>query len=244
MEKRFSRFTDGVICVSNFVDAQCRRHRLVPDHKRHIIKNGIDFDVEAPKLREDSRKAAAGIGIGSDGLWIGTVARLDPVKGLDVLLASVPPVMRRVPEARFVVVGGGPELGRLQGLAARLGVSGSVHFVGERADALAWMDLFDIFVLPSRQEALPYTILEAAALRKPVAATAVGGIPELLAHEQTGLLAEPGRSEPLAEALIRLAEDADLRRRLGGSLRDSLEEEYSLSRMLTQTRDLYLRLHR
>jgi glycosyltransferase involved in cell wall biosynthesis len=242
MERRFSRFTDGEICVSEFVDDLCRRYRLVPENKRHVIKNGIDFNVKILSLTEDSQKAAAEIGLGSHVPWIGTVARLDPVKGLDILLKAVPLVLRRLPRARFVVVGGGAERTRLQSLAERLGVSGAVYFVGERSDALAWMKRFDIFTLPSRHEALPYTILEAAALQKAVAASAVGGILELIAHEKTGLLVEPRHPETLAEALLRLGEDAALRQRFGGALRESLVQEFSLSRMLRQTQDLYLRL--
>jgi glycosyltransferase involved in cell wall biosynthesis len=106
------------------------------------------------------------------------------------------------------------------------------------------MRRFDVFALPSLQEALPYVILEAAALEKPVVASEVGGLRELVRSGQTGLLVPPGDAEALAEAVIRLTEEPDHARDIGRSLRISLSKEFSLSRMLEQTQDLYLRLHR
>jgi glycosyltransferase involved in cell wall biosynthesis len=143
-----------------------------------------------------------------------------------------------------VIVGGGPERDRLLSLSRELRVQDFVHFLGERDDVLSWMSRFDVFVLPSLQEALPYVILEAGALAKPVIASEVGGIRELVKNGETGLLVPPGDIDALADALVRLAEDPDLARDLGRRLRLSLSEEFSLSRMLQQTRDLYLRLSR
>jgi glycosyltransferase involved in cell wall biosynthesis len=116
--------------------------------------------------------------------------------------------------------------------------------VGESREASAWIARLDLFVLPSRQEALPYVILEAAAWKKPVVASAVGGIRELIRPEESGLLVPPGDPKRLSEALVRLAQDPELRVRLGRRLHADLSGEYTLDRMLRQTRDLYLRLYR
>lgn len=244
LERRLSRKTDAVVCVSDSVRDLSRAFRLVPEDRLTVIKNGIDFDRARPPETDEFRSVLSGLGLDSGGPLIGTVARLDPVKGLAVLLRAVPRIRERQPSARFVIVGGGAEKARLEALARDLGIRECVHFLGERTDAQAWIGRFDAFVLPSLQEALPYVILEAAALEKPVAASEVGGIRELVRNEETGLLVPPGEPEALAAAVIRLAENPALAEHLGRKLRSSLAQEYTLSRMARRTEDLYLRLAR
>jgi len=242
LERRLSRKTDTVVCVSDSVRDLSRAHRLVPEDRLTVIKNGIDFDRPLPSESEDIRSIVSGLGLELARPLIGTVARLDPVKGLAVLLKALPRIRERLPSARLVIVGGGADRARLETLARALEIRECVHFLGERTDAPAWMGRFDVFVLPSLQEALPYVILEAAALEKPVVASEVGGIRELLRNEETGLLVPPGDPKTLATAVIRLAEDPALAASLGKKLRSTLSQEYTLSRMVRQTEDLYLRL--
>ncbi len=244
LDRQQSRYTDAVICVSDFVREQSLAHRLVPEDKLVVIRNGIDFDPPLPRDSEDLRIQVSRLRLDSARPLVGTVARLDPVKGLPALLEAAPRVRDRHPHVRFVIVGGGPEKDRLTALSRDLGAQEFVHFQGERTDAFSWMQRFDVFVLPSLQEALPYVILEAAALAKPVVASDVGGIRELVKNRETGLLVPPGDIEALADAVIRLADDPDLAHSLGKELKASLSEEYSLPRMLQQTQDLYLRLYR
>ncbi len=239
LERRLSRKTDAVVCVSDSVRDLSRAHRLVPEDRLTVIKNGIDFDRPLPSESEDIRSIVSGLGLESARPLIGTVARLDPVKGLAVLLRAVPRIRERLPSARLVIVGGGADRARLETLARELEIRECVHFLGERTDAPAWMGRFDVFVLPSLQEALPYVILEAAALEKPVVVSEVGGIRELVRNEETGLLVPPGDPEALAAAVIRLAEDPALAASLGKKLRSALSQEYTLSRMVRQTEDLY-----
>jgi glycosyltransferase involved in cell wall biosynthesis len=242
LDRRLSRHSDAVICVSDSVRDQSLAYRLVPEDKLTVIRNGIDFDLVLPSESEEFRTQASRLGLDSARPLIGTVARLDPVKGLPVLLKAAPRIRSQHPAARFVIVGDGPEKAHLVALTQELRAREYVHFLGERADALSWMGRCDVFVLPSLQEALPYVILEAAALAKPVVASEVGGIRELVKNQETGLLVPPGDPAALADAVIRLTEDPDLAQSLGRKLRSSLSEEYSLSRMLQQTQDLYLRL--
>jgi glycosyltransferase involved in cell wall biosynthesis len=243
LERRLSRNTDAVMCVSDSVRDLSLAYRLVPEDMLTVIKNGIDFDLAHPSESDDLRSLVLRLDLDSASPLIGTVARLDPVKGLPILLRAVPRILQRLPSARLVIVGSGPERARLDALARDLEVQGCVHFLGERTDAPAWMGRFDMFVLPSLQEALPYVILEAAALEKPVVASEVGGIRELVRTEETGLLVPPGDPEALAAAVIRLAEDRSLGEGLGKKLRAVLSQEYTLSRMVEQTQDLYLRIY-
>ncbi len=242
LEKRSSRFTDAVVCVSEHVRRQSLECGLVPESKLVLIKNGIDFDLPVPPESEEFRATVTRLELDSAAPLIGSVARLDRVKGLATLIKAAPLIRARLPRARIVVVGSGPEEKRLKGLARSLSLDAFVVFVGERRDALNWMMRMDVFTLPSLHEALPYVLLEAAAMEKPVAASDVGGIRELVSDGESGRLVPPRDPERLAAAVIRLAEDRELSRRMGKNLRSALCGEHALARMVGSTQDLYLNL--
>jgi glycosyltransferase involved in cell wall biosynthesis len=242
LEKKFSGFTDAVVCVSEYVRRQSLRYGLVPESKLVLIKNAIDFDLQLPPESEEFRLLATRLGLDTAAPLIGSVARLDRVKDLATLVRAAPLIRTELPRARIVVVGGGPEEKRLSHLSHSLDLQNFVVFTGERRDALNWMARMDVFVLPSRHEALPYVLLEAAALEKPVAASDVGGIRELVNDGETGWLFPPHDPKRLAAAVIRMAEDRKMGQRMGKNLRSALCGEYALAHMVRRTRDLYLHL--
>jgi glycosyltransferase involved in cell wall biosynthesis len=138
---------------------------------------------------------------------------------------------------RAAIVGDGPDR---TAVAAELGDAGEL--LGERDDVAEQLARADVFVLSSRSEGLPMAILEAMAAGLPVVATAVGGIPELVADGETGLLVPPGDADALAEALRRLVADPELRRRLGDAARTRVEERFSLAATRRAHVELYDRL--
>jgi glycosyltransferase involved in cell wall biosynthesis len=161
-------------------------------------------------------------------LWLGVVGALTPLKGQDVFLDAAAHVAARVPEARFLVVGGEPyrteaRLGYAATLGERvraLGLAGRVDFLGERDDAPAVIANLDVLVQPSRgPEGLGRTILEAMACAVPVVAVDRWGPREIVAHGETGLLVPPNDAAALADAMARLAGDVALRARLGEAAR-------------------------
>lgn len=176
-------------------------------------------------------------------LGITCIARLSPEKGLDVLLQAARPVLAERADAELLIAGDGPLRAALARQAGALGLGDRVRFGGafDHARLAEIMDLTDILVLPSLSEGLGYVILEAMAYGKPVVATDVGGVPELVAHGRTGLLVPPRDATGLAEALLALAGNAPRRREMGLAGREAfLEGGYGIE-AFTET---YLEVYR
>jgi glycosyltransferase involved in cell wall biosynthesis len=145
------------------------------------------------------------------------------------------------PNFRAALVGDGPERAAIEAAVRRHGLAERVELLGERADVPALLAESDVFVLSSRSEGLPVSVLEAMAARLPVVATAVGGLPELVVEGQTGYLVSPGDPGALAAALRPLLADRDLRSRLGDAGRARVEERFDLTRFRHAHLDLYRR---
>jgi rhamnosyl/mannosyltransferase len=202
-----------------------------------VIPFGVDAKALALSPDEaaavEHRRAAASQPLV---LFVGV---LRPYKGLDVLLKA----MARVP-AQLVVVGRGPARFELTALAARLGITGRVNFLGEVSDSerRVLLHACDVFVLPSidRREAFGIAQLEAMACGKPVIASDLPtGVRFVNRHQMTGLLVPPGDSDALAEALHRLLSDERMRTTLGNAAKRRAELEFSAERMVSKTLEVY-----
>jgi glycosyltransferase involved in cell wall biosynthesis len=238
LERRYSRSTDRLILVCQSDLRQARRHRLAPDSKMTVILNGTDARIDVPA--ESSAFLRNELNWTPGRPVVGTVARLHRQKGVVNFLRASPRILSACPEARIAVVGDGPEGGRLRREAERLNLEGRLLFLGERKDAAQVMSLFDIFVLPSLWEGLPFVLVEAASLGKPIIATAVDGVPEMLEDGKTGLLVPPNDPAALAGAVIRLLRDRDEAGRIGETARRLVPPRFPLRRMIDQTQNLYL----
>lgn len=241
-ERKLSRWTDALILVCQADFEKAKKFRLAPVEKTFVIPNGLD-PRPAPEERETAAKKAS-LGWPVDSPIVGTVARLHRQKGIRYLLEATPTILSAFPAARVVVVGEGPWGDRLRKMARRRHLEGRLLLLGEREDALELLSLFDIFVLPSLWEGLPFVLFEAAGLRKPIVATAVDGVIEVIEHGKTGLLVPPGDSRALAEAVMTLLKDRELAQRLAERARALIPPRFPLSRMIEQTQNLYLELCR
>jgi glycosyltransferase involved in cell wall biosynthesis len=234
---RLNRWTIGlvdcVIAVSVNVRDFCVSHIGLPPEKLVVIHNG----VQVPETSVSLREARAELGLPLDGLVIGTVSRLYPVKGVDFLIRALVQV-----EASLVIVGDGPEHAALETLAADLGVADRIHWAGHRRDVPILLPAFDLYVQPSLHEGMPNTILEAMASGLPVIATAVGGTPEAVDDGITGLFVPPRTPDALAEAITALLRDPTLRRKMGRAGQERVKGHFSLEQMVRQTQALYERL--
>jgi glycosyltransferase involved in cell wall biosynthesis len=204
-----------------------------------VIPNGVDLDrfdlpVGACALRRES-------GIPGHAPLLGVVARLEPEKGHRYLIEAMPAILRGAPETWLVIVGEGSLDADLRALAAALPAPARdrVVFTGRREDVSAVTAEIDVAVLPSLREAQGISILEAMARRKPVVASAVGGIPEVLTNGLDGLLVPPADPTALAEACIRLACSPELRARMGEAGRATVESRFSLDAMVRQIEEIY-----
>jgi glycosyltransferase involved in cell wall biosynthesis len=173
---------------------------------------------------------------------VGYAGRLAPIKRLDVFLAAAKEISRRRPETQFVIVGEGIEDLRLRQIAAASGLSSRVLFLGHRDDIYDVLRAFDIFVLCSDHEGLPMVLLEALYLGVPVVARRVGGIPEVLQDEVSGLLVDSADPRILAEACLRILNDSGLRTRLAEAGCSRMASAFSAEQTADRVSDLYLSL--
>jgi glycosyltransferase involved in cell wall biosynthesis/protein-tyrosine-phosphatase len=217
-------FADRIVAVSTGLAETLRttgykRSAVVPIH------NGVDLNnVRATRDRDDVRRE---LGIPPGTLLVGTVGRLSPVKAQRDLLRAAQRILRKERDARFLIVGDGPLRQALAATAAQLGVDRACRFLDSRDDICDLAAAMDVFVLPSLHEGIPMALLEAMALGRPVVATAVGGVPEVVTDRVNGLLVAPGDDRALADACLALALDPSWARTLGDAARRTVTERFS-----------------
>jgi glycosyltransferase involved in cell wall biosynthesis len=216
---------DKVIVVSDLV-AEILRQSGVAKEKVELIPNGVDLDRfrnAVPKLRSE-------LNLGNSPV-VGFVGRLVTDKGGALLIQAAKEVLAVHPTAKFVLVGEGSARQEWKALAAELGIGNRVTFAGARDDMPEVYASLDVAVLPSLVEALPMCLLEAMAAGKPVIATRVGAVPNVVIDEQTGLLLEPGDVNALAAAIAKLLSDRELANRLAENGREHVARNYSARAM-------------
>jgi glycosyltransferase involved in cell wall biosynthesis len=241
-ERFLSRTTDALVLVCQSDMALAKNHRLAPRDKLTVIPNGLDAPPADNKPSAPDLRAELGLEQGKP--VVGTVARLHRQKGIIHLLRAAPRILGAVPGAKIVVVGDGPQGRELRRRAAAPGLEGRFVFLGEREDAGSIMALFDIFVLPSLWEGLPFVLVEAAGLGKPIVATAVDGVPEVIDDGKTGVLIRPGNADALADGVISLLSDKARAAEMAEAARSLIPPRFPLRRTVEQHQDLYLRLYR
>ena len=203
---------------------------------------------EFPKLpREEAREIIAkkvnkqACILRRDTIWIGTIGELTANKGHAYLLDAANKLQEQFPTIQFVIIGDGEDKVKLHNKRERLKLAGRVLFTGFMDDASQYLKAFDIFVLPSLKEGLPYTILQAAQASLPVAASHVGGIPDLLGQDgKSGILTKAASTESLCQGLASILEQPEQMPKMGQSLTRRIEEHFSFDSMLKQTTALYL----
>ena len=232
-----ARRTHAVATVSNTLRQHLVRWERFPEQRVHVIRNGIEMEAQG-RSREEMRHL---LDI-HNRPTAGMVARLAPVKNHAMLLHAWKLVQQRVPDAVLLVVGDGSQEKPLQDLTRQLSLQDSVRFLGFRRDIGDLLRSMDVFVLSSFSEGLSLTLLEAEAMGLPVVATDVGGNPEVVQHEQTGLLVPTDAPESMAAALARLLQDPDERSRMGQRGREFYGEHFTLRAMLGGYTRLYRQL--
>lgn len=223
-----------VIAVSEAARRSYLSERWDRPERVVAVQNGI-VDRASPGTGPAAR---AELGIDADELVVAMVGVLRPEKRHDIGIAAAELLVERFPRLRLLIVGDGPERPALDALAAGLGER--VTLTGYREDVPALLDAVDVLAQPSRTEAFPTSLLEAMASRVPVVATDVGGIPEIVADGETGvLIPAPPTAEGLAAGLAPLLEDPALRARLGAQGRDVFERRFAVDRWLERLVPVY-----
>jgi glycosyltransferase involved in cell wall biosynthesis len=228
-----------VIAISHAVQRFMTGPSLGLDARKfHTIHYGIDAAPFAAVRPEEIALVRKQWGLADDTLAIGFVGRLVEQKDIGTLLRGFAAFAARCEKARLVIVGIGALEAPLRQLADELGITNRVVWAGFRDDIAAVMGAIDVFALTSIFEGLGLVLLEAMAARRPVVATRVGAIPEVVTEGETGLLVAPREPEALAAAFDRLS-DAALRARFGEAGRQRVLQEFTLERMCRSTDELY-----
>jgi glycosyltransferase involved in cell wall biosynthesis len=203
----------------------------------HVVRNGVDLK----RFSSNGHQASARLRWGwrEEELLIGVIANLRPEKGHATLLKAVPTVVKRFPQAHFLIAGPDPlkQGEHLRAMASNL--SSHVSFLGDCCEVPELLAALDIFVLPSLSESLPNALMEAMSAGRPVIASAVGGCSELVVHGQTGMLVPPQDPEALAQQIVRLLEEPELRERLGRAARKRAESEFDIKKAVERLETIY-----
>lgn len=203
------------------------------------IHNGVDEQRYVPA--SDLLAAKAALDLPPGARVIGSVGRLVPVKGFEVLLESMARIANQVPRALLLLVGEGPEQASLEAAARRLGITDRVRFAGHRAEVIPYYHAMDVYVNSSHSEGISNGILEALSCGVPVVGTAVGGTPEILCRVENGggILVPPNDPDALAKTLIEHLEEGALGPQRRVAARQAILRHFSLERMIRQYESLY-----
>ncbi|MDZ7333335.1 MAG: glycosyltransferase [candidate division KSB1 bacterium] len=247
--RRFSNyFADLILTNSKIMQREiiCKEH--VSSNKISMVYNGLD-PCQFTKTVNKKKKVLE-LGLHEDKFIITVISNIRPIKGLEFFIEAASKVTKNCPNVQFIIVGGDAIAAdqlvgykqKLVQLIRQLNLENKVFFLGSQSEVAEILAITDVYVQPSLSEGFSNTILEAMAAGKPVVATDVGGNPEAVLHEITGLIVPPKDSEAIANAVITLLEDKELAMRLGQSARTRIETEFSIDRMTRQMEELYISL--
>jgi len=258
--KIFSKLTcffyDKIICVSEYDRQIAIDNKIAPTNKLLTIHNGIDVKNISFLSRQEAQEKLLGR---TSPLAIGTIAEWTKNKGLFYLLEALIYIKdcpsdtvlqrRTVSEGQsfdVVLIGSGenPDKDKMYDFIKKYKLK-NAHLIEWIDNAASYLKAFDIFVLPSLKEGLPYTILEAMAAQVPIVATRVGGVPEMFINEgssrsaRAALIIPPKNSQELAEKILKLINNPEIAQKLAKRAREKVEKEFSLEKMLQKTKRVY-----
>lgn len=241
-ERRAATVTTHFVSVAEAMTRQYLAAGIGQPDQFTTIPSGFTLE---PFLRVDKNlELRRKLAIGDDDIVVGKIARLFKLKGHDDLLAVAPMVVQRCPNVKFLLIGDGAWRERLEKKAAVLGLQRHIIFAGliSPAEIPAYLGAMDLLVHLSRREGLPRALPQALAAGRPVVAYNCDGANEICLPDETGILVEPGNLKSLADSLAQLAQDPDLRNRLGGRGREIVLKRFSVDTMIDSIAKLYRRL--
>ncbi len=237
LEKIAKYWSAKVICISQpLVDlwVQCK---LAAPEKISKIYSGIE--VNKFKKKVNRSKIRKELGLDSKDIAIGQVSKLWEGKGHEDIINAAPALVEKVPQAKIIFIGEGPLLEKLQKMTTEKNVQDNFIFLGYRSNIPELTQALDIAVLASHFEGMGRVILEAMAVGLPIVASRVGGIVDLVIDNETGLLVDPHTPSQLTLALTKLAQDPDLRKKMGALGQQRVDERFTSAMMIDQIDSLY-----
>jgi len=242
LERIAGNFCDALIAVSPSEEELAKEAHLIPHEKIVQISNGIDPTQMACPTEPQVKKRD--LGIPDQYSVVLTIGRFAPQKAPEMLIETAKRVVARKQDVAFVMIGDGPLFQEVQKQVHREGLEKNFFLLDWRDDVRDILALCDVYVLTSLWEGLPYTVLEAMSLEKPVVATTARGTRDVVQDGMTGFLVELYNPENMSEKILTLLRDPSLADRMGKEGRLRLEKEFTLQSHLQATRALYERLLR
>ena len=240
LERLCARLTTRLVFVSQSNARYAEAHGLGPAEGATVIRSGVRLADFPARVDADALKMSAGIG--RHKLLVVSIGNLKPQKNAGDFVAACAKTAAKVPEARFVFIGDGPQRTALQAKALALGLGDRLTFLGWRRDAAQWLAAADVFAMTSLWEGLPRALVEAMRTGLPSVCYATDGVTDILADGENGFLVRPGDVDAFAERLVGLLTDADLRRRLGARAAATIGSEFDIDGMVRAQEALYERL--
>ncbi|AHM58432.1 group 1 glycosyl transferase [Flammeovirgaceae bacterium 311] len=233
---RFTAFlNDLTIAVS--ADAEEATRKIVAPEKLRLLLNGVDTKVfNRGDHPSDMRQK---LGIPEDHIIVSTVAVFRKQKRLDLFIKVVEAIAKRNEKVSVIMIGDGPEKPQVEAEAASLGLLGRVYFEGLQHNVKPYLDITDIYLMTSDFEGLPIALLEAMSMSCAPVATEVGGIPELVQNEISGLLRPAGDIDALQEAVESLIQDSRRRLEIAANARLRIEQQFSMKKMVRELEEVY-----
>lgn len=240
LEAYCAKFTDRIITVADAMIDQTVEARVAPRDRCVTVYSGMEVEHFDPS-RYDASAIRSGLGIPSDAVVIGTVARMFTNKGYEQLIPAMPAIVQAASNTHFLWIGDGPHREQYLQQVTRMGLRDRMHLTGlvPPEQVGRWLSAADILVHASQWEGLPRVVVQALLLEKPAVAFDVDGTPEVVLSDRTGVLVKLNDVEALAAGAARLASDADLRHRLGRQGRDLCLERFDWHTMVEQIDAVY-----
>lgn len=235
-ERLGARLGDHIIAVSEYDRRSALAEKVCDKDEITTIHNGIDM----ARLGLENGPTKEKLGFSATDRVVGTIANFYPNKGLGYFIDAFEVVSREVRNAHAVIIGDGPTMPAVRARAESKGLAKRIRFLGYRDDAARFLHAFDVFALSSVKEGFPWALLEAMALAKPIAATSVGGVSEMVG--ETALLVPPRDSASLGSAIHGLLTERDRALCMGAATRERVARNFTIERMIQKTEDLYLNL--
>ena len=239
LERWLAGGTTALVAVSPQVRDDLVALGVAPRERFVVIRLGIELDERVAPEQNGRAESRRYLGIPGDRFAVGWIGRMTAVKRTDDVLIAFKRLRVSGVDAVLCMVGDGPERLQLEQRAHELGVARDTVFLGYQEDVAPFYAAFDVLVLPSGNEGTPVTVIEALAAERPVVATRVGGVPDVVRDGEDGFLVEAGATDDLADRLGRLARDPSLRARMGKKGRERVLPRYAVERLVDDVDELY-----
>ena len=242
LERWLARTTTALIAVSPEVRDDLVALHVAPASKFTVVRLGIDLGGRVDNDDAQRRESRRQMGLHEDAFVVGWVGRMTAVKRTESVVRALQKLVERGVDAYAVLVGDGPDRERLERHAHELGVIKRCLFLGYQVDVAPFYDAIDVLLLPSINEGTPVSVIESLAAGRPVVATRVGGIPDVVRDGVDGFLVESDDPNALAAPLAELAAHPEQRARMGEAGRSRVVERYAVERLVDDVDTLYRRL--